>query len=219
MKTITVTGTGTLSVVPDTVRIVMTIKEKQKEYDDTIEKSAKMTGQLKDSLRTLGFEKKDIKTLSFNINTEYESYHNEENIWKQRLVGYTFIHRMKLEFSSDSQLTGKVLYILGHSELTPEFSIEYTVSDPEKSKNELLKKAVSDSKKKAGVIAKAAGVSLGDILSINYSWTDIELVSRPVNSMLLSCSAMKRTEEEVAIDIEPDEIRVTDSVTVVWGME
>lgn len=213
MRTITVTGTGTLSVVPDTVRIVMTIKETEKEYDDTIEKSAKMTGQLKDSLRTLGFEKKDIKTLSFNINTEYESYQNEENIWKQRLVGYTFIHRMKLEFASDSQLTGKVLYILGHSELTPEFSIEYTVSDPEKSKNELLKKAVSDSKK------KAAGVSLGDILSINYSWTDIELVSRPVNSMLLSCSAMKRTEEEVAIDIEPDEIRVTDSVTVVWGME
>ena len=51
-----------------------------------------------------------------------------------------------------------------------EFSIEYTVSNPEAAKNKLLGEAVKDSMSKAGVLAAAAGVTLGDIVNIDYSW-------------------------------------------------
>ena len=52
----------------------------------------------------------------------------------------------------------------------PEFSIEYTIKNPEKSKNELLANAVKDSMGKANVLADAAGVVLGDIVTIDFSW-------------------------------------------------
>ena len=56
-----------------------------------------------------------------------------------------------------------MLYALAHSSLKPEFSIEYTVADVEKCKNELLHNAIEDSVQKAHVLTTAANVKLGEI--------------------------------------------------------
>lgn len=89
--------------------------------------------------------------------------------------GYKYVHRMKIEFPADNQRLGKMLYALAHCPVSPEFSIEYTVSDPETSKNELLGKAVKDSLKKASVLAEASDVKLGKIINIDYSWARLNL--------------------------------------------
>lgn len=44
------------------------------------------------------------------------------------------MHRMELEFPADNKRLGKILYALAHCSVSPEISIEYTVADPEKSK-------------------------------------------------------------------------------------
>ena len=44
---------------------------------------------------------------------------------------------MKLEFPADNQRLGKILYALAHCPLSPEFSIENTVADPEQCKNDI----------------------------------------------------------------------------------
>ena len=74
---------------------------------------------------------------------------------------------------------GKILYALAHCSISPEFSIEYTVADPEKSKNELLAAAVKDSQAKASVLTEEAGVNLGKIITIDYSWGEFDYFSRP----------------------------------------
>ena len=114
-----------------------------------------------------------------------------------------------------------VLYKLGHSPVRPEFRIEYTVAEPEKCKNELLKNAVTDAKAKADVLSKASGVGLGEIITIDYSWAEIDFVSRPIENMMLEERCMRSCEPDEAydIDINPDDIDVTDNVTVVWGIK
>ena len=100
----------------------------------------------------------------------------------------------------------------------PEFSIEYTVADVEKCKNELLHKAIEDSIQKAQVLTTAANVKLGEIQAIDYSWGEIDFVTKPLNEMRL----MECTECEMSapgaydIDIEADDINVTDTATVIW---
>jgi hypothetical protein len=83
--------------------------------------------ELKDLFEELGFERKDLKTLYFNVDTEYESYQDSDKNWKRRFEGYKFGHRMKIEFPTDNALLGKVLYALAHCPAKPELSIEYTV--------------------------------------------------------------------------------------------
>lgn len=127
-------------------------------------------------------------------------------------------HHMKIEFAADNKRLGQVLYALAHSSLRPEFSIEYTVADVEKCKNELLHKAIEDSIQKAQVLTTAANVKLGEIQAIDYSWGEIDFVTKPLNEMRL----MECTECEMSapgaydIDIEADDINVTDTATVIW---
>ena len=180
-----------------------------------------MTEQLKQMFSDLGFEREESKTLSFHVNAEYESYQERDQSWQRRFEGYKYVHQMKIEFPSDNKRLGKVLYKLGHSPVRPELRIKYTVAEPEKCKNELLENAVIDAKAKAEVLSKASEVSLGEIVTIDYSWAEIDFVSRPMNKLMLEeCSIRSCAPDETyEIDINPDDIKVTDNVTVVWGIK
>jgi len=220
-RIIKITGKGHLSVKPDTVRLIMTMEGMKEEYDATLEESTNMTKYLKQIFSDLGFEREDIKTLSFNISTEYESYQIKDKSWKRRFKGYKYIHRMKIEFPVDNKQLGKVLYKLGHSPVRPEFRIEYTVADPERCKNKLLENAVTDAKAKADILSEASRVSLGEIITIDYSWAEIDFVSRPMDNLMLEerCIESCKSDEVYDIDINPDDIHVTDNVTVVWAIK
>ena len=213
MRTIRVTGKGMLKVRPDMTRIVITLEGTNMDYGDTLKESAWDTEQRKDTLEPFGFEREELKTLSFSVDTEYESYKVKDE-YKRRFVGYKYSHVMKVEFESDDLLLGKILYALAHSSLHPEFRISYTVKDPEAVKNELLGKAVQDAVAKAEVLSSAAGLKLGEIQDMDYSWSRIDFEYKVMDKCLAPCVAEGSGSYDM--DIEPDDIEVQDTVTVVW---
>lgn len=216
-KTIKVTGKGNISVKPDMIRLLITLEGMKESYDETLELHTEQIESLAECFAKLGFARTELKTLSFHVDTEYENYNEGNNVWKKRFKGYKFVHVMKLEFEADNKMLGRVLYALANSQAKPEFRICYTVRDIEAVKNALLGKAVGDSKQKAEVLAKAAGVKLGDILTIDYSWGEVELISTPMSRMALACASVDANQTECFdLDMEPDDMIVTDTVTVVW---
>ena len=217
-RTIKVTGKGKLMVKPDTIRLVFNLNDTRKTYEETLAESSKQTGIFKELFVKLGFAADALKTVSFNVNTKYESYQDEQKRWQQKFVGYKFVHDLKIEFDADNELLGKVLYALANASITPEFRLQYTVKDVESAKNELLSKAVADSKTKAEVLTKAAGVKLGEILNIDYSWAELELVAQPVRMLKASPAMANDAMGSYQMDITPEDIKVEDSVTVVWGL-
>ncbi len=218
MRTIRVTGKGILKLKPDTTRLSITLEGKSRDYAKVLMMSAEDTETLRGVLTGLGFEKSDLKTLSFNVDTEYEGYDDHGN-WRQRFVGYRYNHSMKLEFGSDNDRLGKVLYALANCPVDPQFRISYTVRDPEAAKGELLAKAVEDARSKAAVLTEAAGVALKGIELIDYSWGEIDFEVPAVNRMPLMAKGAAFTEESMDMALEPDDIRVEDTVTVVWEIE
>lgn len=221
MRTIRVTGKGNLKVHPDMPRITLQLEGQYPNYDETLRHSAEDTEVLKDVLSKFGFERSDLKTLRFDVDTVYESYKYKDT-YKQRFDGYKFSHTLKFEFESDNDRLGKILYALANCTVKPEFRISYTVKDPEAAKNELLGRAVADAKEKADVLTAAAGIKLGNIQSIDYSWGEIDFEYRPMNRYLEcadydACAPI--AEKDYAMDIEPDDIDVSDTVTVIWEIE
>lgn len=219
-RTIRVTGKGKISVKPDTIRLRINLEETYPDYDGAMRRSSEVVEQLKELIEKQGYERKELKTLYFKIDAEYESYQERNSGWLRRFVGYKYVHRMKIEFPAENERLGKMLSALAHCPVEPEFSIEYTVADPEAVKNELLGNAVKDSRKKAVVLAEASEVKLGEIVMIDYSWGEIDFVSKPLREMSLRCSA-EDEDDAVAynMDIEPDDIDMTDTVTVVWEIQ
>ena len=178
MRTIRVTGKGLIKVHPDMTRITMTLEGMYPEYTDSLRHSAEDTERLKDVLSPFGFARSDLKTLNFSVDTAFESY-KEKDVYRQRFIGYKFRHVLKVEFESDNDRLGKVLYTLTNSPVRPEFHLSYTVKDPEAVKNTLLEKTFSDAREKAAVLTEAAGTTLKDIQTIDYSWGEIHFEFHP----------------------------------------
>jgi|P1105metagenome_2_1110788.scaffolds.fasta_scaffold44404_2 hypothetical protein len=221
MRTIRVTGTGTLMLKPDMTRITLDLGDVCPEYDEAMRRSSEHTHALRELLSDLGFQPSDLKTLSFSVDAEYESYRDFDDTYKQRFVGYRFLHRMKLEFESDNDRLGRVLYALAHSAAQPEFRVSAFVRDTESAKNALLEKAAADSAKKAALLARAAGAELKAVQSIDYSWGELRFESETVNCCVDSeavCLSKIAPTDRYALDVEPDDIRATETVTMVWEL-
>ena len=216
-RIIRVTGKGKISVKPDTIRLELRLTEVLADYGAAVKESASRTEFLREIVEKAGLDPQDLRTTNFGITTEYESYHDENGVWKQRFLGYRYDHSLYVAFPAENSPLGRLLSLLSVSGLPAEFRIAYTVKDPEPARNELIAKAVSDSKKKAAVLAEAAGVSLGRITSIDYSWGHIEIMSRPMNDVMLAKGAAYE-EACDAFDINADDIDLEDTVTVVWEL-
>ena len=217
MRTIRVTGKGNIKVRPDVTRVSIELSHTDKQYSEALERSVKDTEAMKQLIVKLGFAKEDLKTVSFDIEEEYESYQDRNNNYRQRLKGYTYHHELKVEFDSDNERLGNILYTLGTSELKPEIHLSYTVKDPEAVKNKLLKKAIEDAKAKAEILSAAAGVKLIAIESIDYSWGEISFETQPMNRAL-KMDALCEAPVGAPLDIEPEDIESSDTVTVVWSI-
>ncbi|MBR6408450.1 MAG: SIMPL domain-containing protein [Clostridia bacterium] len=221
-RVIRVTGKGQIKIKPDMMRITMLLEGIFPEYSDTLRHSSEDTEGLRKLLSDFGFGKTDLKTVSFDIDAEYEGY-EENGIYRQRFAGYRFRHTLKVEFDSDNDRLGRILYALAKCPAKPEFRISFTVKDREAAKNELLGKAVADAKDKAAALTVAANVRLGDIQSIIYSLGEPDLEVRPMSRSVRAeegpVFAGMAKRECLDMDIEPDDIEASDTVTIVWEIE
>lgn len=216
-RTIRVTGKGKISVKPDTIRINIKAEETYKEYSLSVKKSTEQTKLLREAMSKAGLDPHNLKTTHFSIDTDYESYRDENGDYQSRFAGYKYTHNLYIQFSNNNEQLGKVLYQLANNAANVEFSIRYIVKDVDAVKNELLDKAVEDSKVKAEVLAKATGVYLGEIETVDYSWGELEVYSEPFDGMILS--NQMESKEAYKLEIEADDIDIQDTVTIVWKIK
>ncbi len=216
-RTIRVTGRGRMSVKPDTIELNIFVNKVYPEYAEAMAASAKMTETLKAAAERAGFDPQELKTTGFSVNTNYEGVYDEKGNWQNKFAGYRYNHDLALRFDADNAKLGKILRELSDCGADAEFSINHTVKDPEPVRNELLAKAVKDSRTKAEVLASSSGVSLGKIISVDYSWGEMEIFHRTADRMALGGNAkIAMNEESFDMDIEADDIRLQDTVTVIW---
>ena len=76
-------------------------------------------------------------------------------------------------------------------------------------------RAAEDAKIKAGVLAKAAGIHIGELVHIDFSWGKVDFEVRPVQDVCFESCGMAPA-GGISMDIEPDDMEAEDTVTVVW---
>ncbi len=213
-KTMRVTGRGLIKVKPDQTCIGITVCDVEKNYEKAVRRASEDSEAVKASLAAAGFSASEIKTVRFDIEPEYEGY-DENGVWKQRFKGYRFCHELRLVFDSDKEILGKVFTCLAKCPAEPEFRVSYRVKDQEAAKNLLLAGAVADARDKATILASASGVTLGEIRHIDYSFEDVRM---EVTTMQRSKVFMTGISEDRAlgIEMEPEDIDVADTVTIIW---
>ena len=218
MRTIRVTGRGSLKIKPDLTKITVTLEGTFPTYDETLRRSSADTETVRGLLPGLGLSGGDLKTLDFTVETEYEGC-DDNGVYRQRFVGYSYRHEMKVEFLSDPALLGRLLFALANCPVSPEFHIGYAVKNMRSVKNQLLARAVADAAEKANLLAQAAGVTLKDIESIDYSWDQVRFEPLPMHRISAAKMSPLAADESIGLDLQPDDLTAEDTVTVIWEIE
>lgn len=212
-RTITVRGTGSVSVAPDLTVLRVTLKSLDKEYEKAMADASAQIAKLQAAVQAVGFAEEDLKTESFNVCSEYEGVQDERGNYKNVFKGYACMHAMKLEFAFDTKLLSAVLSAAAKSTAEPELNISFTVKDKNAVSEALLKNAAENARQKAEILCAASGVRLGELLSVNYDWSELHMVSPTSFGMERQCMA-KNAMADMAF--HPDDISVSDSAAFVW---
>ena len=216
MRTITVKGVGTASTPPDLTVISLNIIEKSFEYVDCINDANGRIEKLQTAIEKVGFAKDDLKTLSFNARTNYENYRDEDGTYKQRFAGYVCEYHLKLSMDFDNKRLTQTLEAIANSGANAEQSIAFTVKEPEKVSAQLLRSATENAREKAEVLCAASGVTLGELVNIEYNWNDISIYSA---SHYERARGMEAVPLAAAPDFTPDDIKSSDTATFVWEIK
>ena len=111
-RVITVKGQGAVSMAPDCIEIDINLNETYSTYEKSMEAAAESLEEIREALKPLGFDKKNIKTSKFNINSKYDSKRDKDGNYTRYFVGYEYNNKLSIEFDNDNKKLGKVLYAL-----------------------------------------------------------------------------------------------------------
>ena len=93
-------------------------------------------------------------------------------------------------------------------------------TDKNKKKNKIEKGHygyIDNAKRKALTMTNAAQVSLGDIVSMDYSYETFYWESRQYVHM--DCDVMCKADTAFDVDMTPEDANIADTVTIVWEIK
>lgn len=179
-STISVSGEGEVSAVPDIATFTFTVSEKKIEISTAQDVVSEKVSKILDSLEDLDIDDKDIKTLNYNVYPRYE-YVSETIVCvtfpcpqpprRRILTGYEVSETISVKLR-DIDKAGDVLNMLGDSGVTNLNGPNFEIEDIEDLEREARKKAIDQAKKKAKELAKDLGVKLSRVVNFSENGVD-----------------------------------------------
>ena len=159
---IVVTGEGEVGVAPDIAQIRSGVTTRGKTVLEATEANSKLMAAILTALTESGIPQKDVQTAQLSIQPVYAS---PEPGKEQRLVGYSVGNHINAKIKHIDRL-GDVLDRMIAAGAIEVWSLEFLLSDPSKALDRAREAAIADARRKAAVYARAAGVTLGRVVSI-----------------------------------------------------
>lgn len=199
-NTLSVVGIAKKEVIPDWIVINTKILEQNINYEKAVEKANEKFIILQSILNTIGFKKEDLKIVNFSVESIYDVI-DEKRIFTGFLVSYD----LKLGFTFESQKLNDVIKTISNSLSQPELNISFVLKDPDKYREELINKAISNAKEIAEILVKAGNMRLAKLLNIQYNQQ-----INPINPYTIRHLAKDN------VFFNPQELVIQEMVTLKW---
>ncbi len=212
-RTIHIRGTGKAELKPDRVELPMTLTARNIDYEQTMELAAKALEALLAAFSGAGFEREIVKTLDYRVDPVFESEQDDRGVYRQVFSGYECRHTLKAAFPLSQERLGAALQALASCPARPVFNVRFTIKDQDAVREDLLKSAAEDARRKAEILCAVGGVTLGRLIHIGYQCSDGAFYSE---SNVMLAKASRAMPAMAALDIAPDTISVSDSASFLW---
>ncbi|MEK7060078.1 MAG: SIMPL domain-containing protein, partial [Patescibacteria group bacterium] len=179
-NTITFSGHGEVSAVPDIANVYFTISKDAKTVKEAQALVAVIEKKSLDFLKENNVLEKDIKTSNASFYPKYEYKYDTKVLipctqyscpptpGKNVITGYTASESITVKVRNTDDV-GKIMQGLGALGVSDLSGPNFSIDNEDSLKAEARKKAIDDAKSKAKVLAKDLGIRLGKITSFNES--------------------------------------------------
>ena len=165
-----VRGTGVVNLDADTATVTLGVREVATDVSTVQATVNEKIAGVVEALKGMGIAATDIHTNSISI---YPSYNYDDVV--ERIVGYTAENMLSVS-TGDTENVGTVIDTAFEAGANVFYDINFSASDTVDENNQALTLAIQHAQDKAQVMAEAAGMKLGQVLSISeaeYSYSTV----------------------------------------------
>ena len=204
---ITVTGVGTISVVPDAVRFNATVSSVGSTNAAALSSASKSAAAVRAALKDSGIAVKDIRSANISVYPEYN--------WTQetgtKITGYRASQSFDVLVRTASKAGTVIEAVVNAGGDSVQLGgVIPTTLNPSAATEDARAAAVANAKSKATSYAKLLGVSVGKVLSLEEQYSPVYSSPFPM--------AKAGMASDSAVEMDLGEQDVTVSITVRWAL-
>ncbi|HTO39374.1 MAG TPA: SIMPL domain-containing protein [Rhizomicrobium sp.] len=210
---LSVSGEGEVHAIPDQAQLSAGVVSHGKTAAEALSANAAAMNTVFATLRKRGIPEKSITTSNFSLSPQYPPYRQDAPQGdRTRIIGYEVSNQVTV-ILDDVAKAGATLDALVTSGANQAGGVSFTIRDSKPLLAQARTAAVNDAVAKAQTLAKAAGVTLGPILSIQEGGSDAPM-PRP---MMMRADMMKVASAPTSI--AAGEQSVTAHVSITWEIQ
>jgi uncharacterized protein YggE len=195
---ISVSGEATVSAAPDQAQIDGGVTSEAKTAREASDANNAAMSKILLALKGAGIEENDYQTSRLSLQPQYPP--NPNRTGPAAITGYRASNRVTVKVRDITKIANliDVLVGAGANEIG---GITFVVSQSSKLLDEAREKAVADARRKAEIYAKAAGVTLGEALSISEESSPTPVFRGKVAAPMAASAQVAPGEETLSVTV------------------
>lgn len=202
-RTITVSGEGRISAAPDMAILRLGVSREARKASDAMRAASDAAALVLAQVKQAGIEPRDVQTANVSLSPRWQNTQNTA----PRVVGYIASNDLVVRVRDLSSLGDLMDAVVGDG-ANQMNGLSFAIAEPRSLQDKARQAAVKDAQSKAGLLADAAGVSLGPVMTIAEN-------NGGHVPMTMARGAMM---ESSAVPIAAGELDITINVTVIFGI-
>ncbi|MFH1402274.1 MAG: SIMPL domain-containing protein [Patescibacteria group bacterium] len=176
-NTITVTGEGEVSAIPDIAKFSFSVVEEAETVENAQRLATEKMNKVLEFLKNSGVEDKDIKTTDYNIYPRYEWWTKEMACLslncptpdrERKLVAYVVSQNISARLKK-TDMAGEILAGIGALGVSNVSGLNFEIDAKDALERQARQNAIDEAQEKAEQLAKDLGVNLVRIVSFSES--------------------------------------------------
>lgn len=203
---LTVSGTGYATGAPDMATLTLGVTQQEKTAGEALAAASAATSKILEALKAAGIADKDMQTSQLTLNPQW-NYRNSSGQDVNEITGYVASNLLNVRIREIGEV-GAVLDRVAQSGANEFRGLSFGFAEPQGKEDEARIAAIKDARRKADLMAEAAGVTLARIVSISEAGGQ----GRPI------MMAEARMAADSAVPVASGEVSLQSTVTLVFEL-
>jgi hypothetical protein len=209
MRTITVSGEGQVFAAPDQAQINAGVVTDGPTAKEALARNSTRMAEVIAALKKMGVESKDIQTSGFNLSPMYLPQPSGQTV--PRIGSYQVSNNVTVVIKDLAKL-GEIMDQVVQMGSNSVGGVSFSIAEPKPLMMKAREAAVADAKLRADAYAKAAGVSVGKVVTISE-------VAGPVVQPMPVYAMRAAAADGAAVPVESGQQQLSLNVTVVYEID